>query len=72
MIVDGDLVANSRRFLELMPSWVRSLILLSDGLSPVPDTQRAHVLTKPFEGGDLLRLVRKLPRIPCPSQARAS
>ncbi|RWX78532.1 transcriptional regulator [Neorhizobium lilium] len=67
MILDGDLVANRRCLLEHMPLDGGDLILLTDGLSPVPKDLRADILTKPFAGGDLLRLVKNLPRMACPA-----
>lgn len=36
------------------------VIILSDGLSPVPGNERLRILTKPFGGADLMNFIRKI------------
>ncbi|MDE1158238.1 MAG: transcriptional regulator [Neorhizobium sp.] len=40
-----------------------AVILLSDGLTVPPQADRANVLAKPFEGSDLVRMVRSFPAV---------
>jgi hypothetical protein len=62
MIIDGDLIDDDSCFLARIPQDDNALIVLDDGLAPIPSSQRAKILTKPFAGADLLRLVKSRPR----------
>ncbi len=64
MIIDGDLIDDGICFLERIPHDDNALIVLDDGLAPVLSSRRADILTKPFAGADLLRLVKSGPARP--------
>ena len=64
MIIDGDLIDDGICFLEHIPHDDNALIVLDDGLAPVLSSRRADILTKPFAGADLLRLVKSGPARP--------
>jgi hypothetical protein len=59
-IVDDQVIHNDSEALRHFNDDRNVTILLVDGLSPVPPTARAKLLVKPFEGSDLVELVRSL------------
>jgi hypothetical protein len=59
-IIDDQVIRDSPAALDYVCREAGAVILLADGLSPAPDNVRAEILTKPFEGADLVRMVNNL------------
>ena len=59
-IIDDQVIRNDSQALQQVDADSNVTILLVDGLSPVPPMGQARLLVKPFEGSDLVQLVRSL------------
>ncbi|TDK38919.1 transcriptional regulator [Rhizobium deserti] len=59
-IVDDQVIHNDSEAMRSFNDDNNVMILLVDGLSPVPPAGRAKLLVKPFDGSDLVQMVRSL------------
>jgi hypothetical protein len=59
-IIDEEVVQNSSDARRYMLDATNAVILLADGLSPMLENSPARILLKPFEGSDLVHLVKSL------------
>jgi hypothetical protein len=59
-IIDDQVIKDSQAAFDYVCRETGAVILLADGISPAPENVRAEILTKPFEGADLVRLVKTL------------
>ncbi|TWF54433.1 hypothetical protein FHW37_103299 [Neorhizobium alkalisoli] len=60
VVIDDHIVRNSDEAFDFVANPENRVIMLADGLSPVADDNLAKILTKPFDGAELLRLVKDL------------
>jgi DNA-binding response OmpR family regulator len=58
MVIDDEVVRNGEKVRQDLRDVTPSVILLTDGLSPPTPGVPGHWLAKPFEGAELLRMVR--------------
>jgi DNA-binding response OmpR family regulator len=60
VVIDDHIVRNSEEACKYAADPSNRVIMLADGLSPVADDNSAQILTKPFDGAELLRLVKNM------------